>query len=329
MATKVPPVAPASDPFGDAFASFAKDDTIDPNAANPNIKPVVEEPPAVVVGTETVVDPAAATVATPAVTEPAVLTDGDGLPTPDEVAAAAAAKLEEDKKKVAPVVEATPAPPYEDVINKFTAAVEKMHPQPTAAQPVEETPPFTAEEQQILTDFAKDLPEAAAAMQLMTRETARQTAMYIFSQLGPVISALQQQTTKITNESHIDQIYSLVPDYDEVREKAIAWAQDAKQPAFMRKAYDNVIKDGSPQDIATLVDQYRVANNIAKPATATAAAPAVAKPAVKTPVVDPAVAAAAAALAPVKTQRSQVNGEGLIDPNNFDEAFSKFAGMDA
>jgi hypothetical protein len=121
----------------------------------------------------------------------------------------------------------------------------------------------------------------------------------------------------------------LVSDYDDVRDKALAWVDS--QPDYLKAAYKQVTDGGSPEEVADLITRFKKETNYVSPeaptppATTGAAAsttPAVpAKPAA--PALPAAATKAAAKLAVVKTGRTEQ--ESGTSDEDFDGAFAKYA----
>jgi hypothetical protein len=172
---------------------------------------------------------------------------------------------------------------------------------------------FTSDEQAVLTAYEKDWPDVARAESLRRRAEYQQLVGYIFDQVAARLAPVEQMVHGTSERSHINDLYSLIPDYDQVRDPVIEWV--GKQPAYLKAAFQQVVNGGSPEEVADLVGRYRAASS----APAPRAAPAPAAP----PEPAPAVRKAAAAMAPVRSSRS-----GTVQPatpEDFDGAFAAFS----
>jgi hypothetical protein len=342
MATDAIPVKPEDPPtviqtresmdvdFAKAFAEAADDTPIvklEPEPAAPVVPPVV--PAAAVV-------PPVVPAKEPVKAPPSAVVDS-GLPDPEVVAAAAAAEAAKVAARAAPEVPAAPPPaaltPEQkaaqdaDMLARFQQVVkEAVKPEPVKVpeQPVEQIAPYSAEEQAFLTKYEAEWADVSHAETLKRSREYQQMVNYIFAQIGPVLRDLRSQTGSVAERQHAEQVYNLVEDYDEIHDKVIKWV--GEQPDYIKAAYENVAKSGSPAQVNDLIGRWRVATNTPAPTAAAALAPTpeATAAAAAAAVEAKKVAAAAAALAPVGSKRSGVTTDG-IDPNNFESAFSKFS----
>ena len=189
--------------------------------------------------------------------------------------------------------------------------------------------PFTAEEDKAVKDFYKDWPEVARASELLRKQELEAFWTFVQAQLAPYMSDLYSRTGHLSETSHIDQVYALVPDFNDIRDDVIKWAVDEKQPDYIRRAHEQVIQQGTPQQVAMLFNQWRAATGkeipaVAAPAAAAAAPATQAAPKQRTPAQE----AAAKELSPVASKRTNIQTDGL-DPNNFEDAFKMFADKEA
>lgn len=232
----------------------------------------------------------------------------------------------------------TPAaqPDYAAQIAALTAQLEELKkaPAPTPA-PAAETPKpppvYTDEEKKIVDDYLKEWPDMARGEALLRRGEYQQLVGYMFEQLRPRLEALEAGYQTSSTRTQYQDIVSLVPDYDAVRDATLAWIDT--QPAYLKEAYQRVANEGTAKDVADLITRFKKETNYATPATAPAAAapaaggavtaPAAGTPAAATGGLAPAAAAAAASLRVVKTSRSEP--VTAPDPNDFDAAFKEFA----
>ena len=195
----------------------------------------------------------------------------------------------------------------------------KAEPAPTPAP--EQVPVYTKEEEGAIAKYREDWPDIAAAEALVRRKEYREVVAYVFEQVQASIAPVMEYYQTRSGRDQYADILSVVPDYDVVRDKAVAWAQADTQPAYMKAAFAKVIAEGTPADVADLISRYKKDVGYAAPA-APAPAPATAMPAAAVKPVaalSPAAQKAAGTLTVVKTSRS-VQTEGS-DPNDFDAAF--------
>jgi hypothetical protein len=143
----------------------------------------------------------------------------------------------------------------------------------------------------------------------------------IASSMAPYLRTIDT----LADRSQLSELQGAVTDYDTVAGQLTSWA--ASQPAYLRSAYESVIKSGTAAEVVDLINRYKQdmqSTTSAQGGQPAPAAPAVAAPALApapAPPVNPALAAAAARLAPVSTKRTNV----VAPPTDFDSAFAEFA----
>jgi hypothetical protein len=260
------------------------------------------------------------------------------VPAPAETPAAAAetpaAAAETPAPGETPAPEETPAPPAEepaapkpvidDPIARLADLIEKkqtLTPEsaPAPAAPAVSTPEpeiFTVQEKEFLTSYQKDWPDVARAEALLRRAEYRDLVGYVFDQVSKEIVEKQLRplasTVQILSErTHLGDLQRQISDYAEIRDKVEEWAM--KQPAYLQRAYDHVIKQGTVDEIKDLIDRYRRDSGISAGASANPGS----KPVTELPL---ATKKAVAALAPVSSKRSAVVAG--TDPNDFDGAWA-------
>lgn len=288
--------------FTDAFKEFA--DVPAPAT------PAVTEPAAVVPPvTETPVS------AVPAATEPAVV-----VPPVTETPVPVAPAATEPAAVVPPVTE---TPEYTALREEIAAirAAQPAEPAPAAA------PIYSTDEQAAVAKYQEDWPDIAKGEALLRRAEYRELVGYIFQQVhAQYAPALEFASTQADREQY-NGIVALVPDYNEVRDKTLAWIET--QPPALRATFEKIADEGTPADVAGLINYYKhVTGQViaaAAPAVPVAPAAPVVTPPAAAPVAElsPAAKAAGAKLAVVKSSRSEPT-QGK-DDNDFKGAFEEFA----
>ena len=197
---------------------------------------------------------------------------------------------------------------FAQIAREQPAPQPQYQPPPQVQQPAP-APLFTPDEMKELEAYEKDWPDVAKAEALRRRGEYSQLIGYVFEQVSQRLRPLEQMTMGGAERSHLNDLYTLIPDYDQVRDPVLAWVD--QQPAYLKNAYMQVAQQGTPAEVADLVGRYKQATGARAPAAPVApSAPA------------PAVRKAAAALAPVKSARSNVAD---AQPEDFDSAFAAFA----
>lgn len=226
-------------------------------------------------------------------------------------------------------------PDYAAQIAELTAQLTELKKGPAAAAapapaatptPVTPASPFTPDEQAIVDSYIKEWPDMARGEMLLRRAEYGHLVQHIYEQLRPRLEALEAGYETSSTRTQYQDLVSLVPDYDDVRDKTLAWID--QQPAYLKTAYQQVANQGSAKDVADLITRFKKETGYvtaagAAPAAVPAAAAAPAAP-VATAGLAPAAAAAATSLRVVKSSRSDPISQP--DMNDFDAAFKEAVG---
>lgn len=212
----------------------------------------------------------------------------------------------------------------DEVLNRLAKIVNDTKPKseekPAAAEaPADEAKPlYSQEEEEFLTGYDKDWGDVVRGESLKRRGEYKELLEYIFTEVGRFVAPLRDQTTVLAERTHLSDIKSNVPDYnDDLRDRVVAWAKT--QPEYLQPAYDQVIQYGTADEVKDLVERYRKDTGQAAPAAAAA-------PTGKDNELSSEAKKAAAALAPVESKRSGVQQPG--DPASFEDAWKQFASTD-
>jgi hypothetical protein len=177
-----------------------------------------------------------------------------------------------------------------------------------------------------LQTFYTDWPDVARATEVMIRGIMTQTARRMYQDMASSLAPYLQTIDTLADRSQLSELQTQVTDYDTVAGQLTSWA--ARQPAYLRSAYEHVIKAGTATEVVDLINRYKQDQAMQSTTPAQAGQPVPAAPAAAAPApasapapVNPALAAAAARLAPVSTKRANV----VAPPADFDTAFAEFA----
>lgn len=256
-------------------------------------------------------------------------------PTPAPVAEAPAPVVETP----VPVVE-TPAPAYTPPTAEEYAALQaqlaaaKAAPAPAPAPAAEPTPApaprpvYSPDEESGIAAYVKEWPDVAANEALIRRGEYNALVTHIFAEVTKQIQPLLDVVPRLEVSTQFRELNELIPDYTKVRDPVLEWV--GKQPAYLKTAYEQVTSQGTPEDIADLVERFKKETGWVAPAASAAAAPAAAAPAAApaaaakpAAALPTAAAAAVAALKPVRGGRTEPTA--AQDPNDFDAAFKEFS----
>ncbi len=181
-------------------------------------------------------------------------------------------------------------------------------------QPGTPPPLYTRDEQTLIDGYHKEWGEVARMEALKRRGEYTQLVDHVQRQVASrydtVINNLLQHVQNLATRTQYGDLANEIPDYDDIRDKAIEWA--GKQPAWLQRSFAHVINEGTPEEIKGFIDLY-------KQSTGAISTP-VSKPVTELPA---AAKKAAAALAPVSSKRTSVITSD--DPSDFEGAFAKFA----
>lgn len=173
---------------------------------------------------------------------------------------------------------------------------------------------YNEEEQQFLSEYDKDWGDVVKGEALKRRAEYREIVQLVFSEVGKVLAPLQQTVETLATRTHLADIESTVPDYDELRDNVISWVEE--QPAYLQSAYKQVIQAGTADEVIDLIERYREATgNSVKGKVKDTERKSVEPP--------EATKKAAESLAPVSTKRSVIPADENLE--DFDTAFRKFA----
>lgn len=200
-------------------------------------------------------------------------------------------------------------------------------PAPAAEPPAEEPRPiYSAEEIAELQDLQKEWPEVARLVKLLARQQQHDTLTYAFSEMERVLTPLQSSVGTLSTNDHMGAIYEAHPDYDQVYQPVMDWI--GQQPTFLQSAYQNVVKQGTAQDVVDMIARFKSETKWQAPQQAaggsqpTQPAPASTAPAPAKPAeLSEAAKQAAKAIGAVGTKRG--GSPTAQDPLDFDAAWDE------
>jgi len=215
---------------------------------------------------------------------------------------------------------------FEDLEAKVTA---QQPAEPTAVQPPEpEKPPVDApplyakDEQDFLTQYAKDWPDVARGEALTRRAEYQQLVSHVFSEIqrvwGPLVQQGAQAAETVADSTTLQAIREVHKDYDDPMYEAVVEYANGLSGMPKRVALAT-IEEGEVSDVIDLISEYKRAKGLDKPkvvagtgvptsATSVTELPAAAKKAAK-------------ALGVVDSKRTATST--ATDPNDFDSAWDE------
>lgn len=277
--------------------------------------------------------PAGSEAAKPAVPAPAaeataaapVAPAGEGQPAVEGIEEPAAIEpVVEPAEPVEPVepgtqtsVAAQPAAIADEVLRRFTDAMQRVAPQPQQTQQAPQPQLFDQDEMKFLNQYITDWPDIARAQQLQSRALRADITAQVYREFAEVVGPKLQLIDALAERAQLSELRRAVPDYPVVRDKVVAWVEE--QPPYLRAAFNHVIQQGTEEEVVDLIDRYKQATGTVQATAAPAPAP-VPAPATE---LSPAAKQAAARLAPVGSKRTATAAPA--SPETFDDAFAMFA----
>lgn len=259
------------------------------------------------------------------------VTGDGGLPPDDKAKAATEAAAAETARVAAEAAKATTTK-EPDAIERLADLLSKRGDQ-TQTQTQTQADPlaiFSPQEKAFLADYEKEYPDIARAEFMRRRVEYTQFATWMFAQLNAAYGPKFADYDTLLQRTHAGDIQQQVPIYsNELREATINWV--ATQKPYKRVAYEHVINQGTPDEVADLISDFTKATGYAPKAPAqtqqTQQSATMQQSATTQQVADPTKAAeaaklakAAAALAPVQGKNAQ-RAVTVIAPGDYDGAF--------
>lgn len=210
---------------------------------------------------------------------------------------------------------------FSEIIDKSNQQVQKQEPEQKPTQTQQETPAeiYTPEEKEFLQTYQKDWGDVLKGEALVRKQEYHHLLNYVFQEISKELKPMLETLGTLSERTHLSDLKSEVSDYSDIRDKVIEWAD--KQPPYLRSAYENVIKQGTVEEIKDLIGRYR------KDIGGVTTTPKIqVKQTAKTELSE-ATKQAAATLAPVSSKRSTVT-VSTPDANDFDSAFEMFSKLE-
>lgn len=249
----------------------------------------------------------------------------------DEAAEGEAAEGEA-AKATPPATEAEPAPGTlsEDQI---AAAYRRMKQEDEAA--ASETPPaetadprqktwrdYVAEEsREVLESYETEWGEVSQAEQIKRDAQLQHVQDVVYSDLKAVLAPIVEQLNQSKVEAHFNSIRTAHSDFDELKGGLNGWVNE--QPEFVRPAFEQVLKQGSAEQVVDLVNAYKQATGKTGAAPEVPASSASNGGAKKPQRKPPSEGAKRALAATPSTKRKDPPRQA--DPDNFSDAFDEAA----
>ena len=235
----------------------------------------------------------------------------------DKAAAAAAAAAAEEKKPAAEAIS------DDELIKRLGRLIKEPPAQPQQEQRHEqqfEMPSFdfTQEEAALVADYEKEWPDVARAEATKRSREYKLLTQHIFGEVVKQLAPIADAIGMLMERTQLTDLTTSVEGYSaELVEQVKDWT--AKQPAYLRSAYEHVIQNGTVDEVKDLVDRFRAETGVKGGNQATQQIQQ--KPAGSE--LPAATKQAVAKLAPVSTKRSVAVQP--VQKEDFDGAFAEAA----
>jgi hypothetical protein len=178
-----------------------------------------------------------------------------------------------------------------------------------SAEEVTELDALKGEWKDIARLFELEFKKNSALADTAQGEAMKAVLKHIYGDIAPIA----QSQKEMQETQHFNDIRTAHPDFDDVHPKLEPWINT--QPAYLQKALKEVYTGGTAEEVNDLVQRFKDASGIVTPK----ADDVTTAPTTKKSEPDP---KKVAALAPVDSQRSQVQDKG-VDKNNFDAGWDE------
>ena len=272
--------------------------------------------------------------------------EGAGAPAPSPASPAAppvAASEQGATGAPAPTTPPAPAETPDQTIARLSEQIETMRraappaapvaapaAEPPAPAPIPQ-PSLTAEQQAAVREFEEQYPDIHKALAIQRNYEYQLLTRHIYQQIEKVYGAPLQQvldeSRNIAQTMQVSAIESVHEDYGQIYDDVVAWAGGLT--GVQKQVADQIMARGTPAEVISLLDSYKVAKGItaasppAAPAAAPPAAPAATPPAARSGT----ARQAAQAMAAVTTKRPVV-GSAAADVNDLDAAWAEAMAAD-
>lgn len=173
---------------------------------------------------------------------------------------------------------------------------------------------YTPEEKETIAAYEKDWADVARGEALKRKAEYHALLQHTFREVWKEFQPIKELAEQLAERTHFSDIKAAVPDYsDSLRDQVVNWV--GKQPKYLQDAYNQVIQQGTVDEVNDLIARYKKEAGVRAPT----------KTSTKEVELSGEAKQAAAALAPVNSKRTVI--EQQDDPSNFDAAFAKFSSV--
>lgn len=180
------------------------------------------------------------------------------------------------------------------------------------------------EDKAIVEEYEKEWSEVSRAEQIKRQAELQHVQDVVYSNVRSALAPIVEQLQQSKVEAHFNSIRSRVPEFDEIREPVQEWVKE--QPEFVRPAFEQVLKQGSADQVVELLNAYKQATGktgAAPQVPASSASKGQQQPAARPKRPAPSGAAKRAMAAAPSQKRT--NPPAQTDPNDFASAFDEAA----
>ena len=176
--------------------------------------------------------------------------EGDGSETPEQRIAIMEAELAAEKQRTSS---------WEGRIkaaNKRADIAEASAGQNTADKGKEEALP-NGEDDLILSEFIEEFPSLEKPMKLLATKIARDIVESEMHNITPALTQVQETVESNAIDDHLSKITQAHSDWKNIHQSGALNTWIGKQPKFMQSGLNQVVEDGSAEDIIELFTAYK------------------------------------------------------------------------
>ena len=123
---------------------------------------------------------------------------------------------------------------------------------------------YTQDELAVLTDFQKNWPDVAQAIDLQKRAEYQDLIKFTFESVASYLAPHLDQLKAIGNAVHLSEVKAEVPNYSpELEAQVMSWVEN--EPPYLQAAYKQVMQSGTSEEVADLFRRYQGATGVAPP----------------------------------------------------------------
>lgn len=117
-----------------------------------------------------------------------------------------------------------------------------------------------ADDEEILNEFLTEFPDLKRPIQVLIRQEAKAIASGEVGDLRKKVETLEASAVQTKEDAHWDTIRKAHPDFEDLRDSGKLGAWLNAQKPMLQRAYDDVCKNGTADEIIEMLNDYKEAN---------------------------------------------------------------------